>query len=76
MASVVADSDATIVITHSTAPPRQQLPEPPRFADIGREVVDFLRERVDRALAAGIPESGSSSTRGTTSTRTPCTRSS
>ncbi|WP_242089531.1 dihydropteroate synthase [Curtobacterium sp. DN_7.5] len=57
MAAVVADSDATIVITHSTAPPRQHLPVPPHYDDIGREVVDFLRERVDRALAAGIPES-------------------
>jgi len=57
MAAVVADSDASIVVTHSTAPPRQELPSPPRYDDIGGEVVGFLRERVDRALAAGIPES-------------------
>lgn len=57
MAAVVADSEATIVITHSTAPPRQQLPEPPRYDDVTASVVRFLRERVDRALAAGIPES-------------------
>ena len=56
MADVVADSDATIVITHSTAPPRQELPEPPRYDDVTGSVVAFLRERVDRALAAGIPE--------------------
>lgn len=57
MASVVADSDATIVITHSIAPPRQELPAPPVYDDVTVSVVDFLRERVDRALAAGIPES-------------------
>ncbi|MBT2502026.1 dihydropteroate synthase [Curtobacterium sp. ISL-83] len=57
MASVVADSDATIVITHSIAPPRQRLPEPPHYDDVAASVVGFLRERVDRALAAGIPES-------------------
>ncbi|WP_439693024.1 dihydropteroate synthase [Curtobacterium sp. SP.BCo] len=56
MASVVADSDATIVITHSTAPPRQRLPEPPRYDDVTGAIVGFLRERVDRALAAGIPD--------------------
>ncbi|MGN8049284.1 dihydropteroate synthase [Curtobacterium sp. 22159] len=57
MAGVVADSEATIVITHSLAEPRRELPAPPRYADVASEVVDFLRERVDRALAAGIPES-------------------
>jgi dihydropteroate synthase len=57
MASVVADSDATVVITHSLAAPRQHLPAPPRYDDVAGAVVDSLRERVDRALAAGIPES-------------------
>ncbi|SOC89212.1 Dihydropteroate synthase [Curtobacterium sp. 314Chir4.1] len=57
MAKVVADSDATIVITHSLAEPRRPLPEPPRYDDVTGSVVAFLRERVDRALAAGIPDS-------------------
>ena len=57
MAAVVADSDATVVITHSLAEPRRPLPAPPQYGDIAGEVVAFLRERVDRALAAGIPES-------------------
>ena len=56
MAAVVADSDATIVITHSLAEPRRPLAAPPRYADVAGEVVAFLRERVDRALAAGIPD--------------------
>ncbi|WIB77366.1 dihydropteroate synthase [Curtobacterium sp. MCPF17_002] len=56
MVEVVADSEATIVITHSLAEPRRPLPAPPRYADVTTEVVDFLRDRVDRALAAGIPD--------------------
>lgn len=57
MAAVVADSDATIVITHSIAAPRQELDAPPQYDDVAGSVAAFLRERVDRALAAGIPES-------------------
>ncbi|OIH99467.1 MULTISPECIES: dihydropteroate synthase [unclassified Curtobacterium] len=57
MADVVADSEATVVITHSTAEPRRPLAAPPRYDDVTASVVGFLRERVDRALAAGIPES-------------------
>jgi dihydropteroate synthase len=57
MAAVVADSDATIVITHSLAEPRRPLPAPPQYGDVTTEVVGFLRERVERALAAGVPES-------------------
>jgi dihydropteroate synthase len=54
MVRVVADSDATIVITHSIGPPRSEKPKP-EYRDVVTEVADFLRERVDRALAAGIP---------------------
>jgi len=57
MARVVADSDATIVITHSLAEPRRPLPAPPQYDDVTGSVVGFLRERVDRALAAGVPDS-------------------
>jgi dihydropteroate synthase len=57
MAAVVADSDATIVITHSLAEPRRPLPAPPQYGDVTTEVVGFLRERVERALVAGVPES-------------------
>ncbi|MEG8034724.1 dihydropteroate synthase [Curtobacterium sp. VKM Ac-2861] len=57
MAAVVADSEATIVITHSLAEPRRPLAAPPQYDDVTASVVGFLRERVDRALAAGIPES-------------------
>jgi dihydropteroate synthase len=53
--SVVADSDATLVITHSLAAPRTIYPRP-HYDDVAREVADFLADRVERAMAAGIPE--------------------
>lgn len=56
LADVVADSDATLVLTHSLAAPRQPYPRP-QYADVTREVLDRLRSRVDLALSRGIPES-------------------
>ena len=53
MADVVADSDATIVIAHSRAAPRTQLPRP-HYRDVVTEVADFLRERTDLAIAHGV----------------------
>jgi dihydropteroate synthase len=54
MARVVADSDATLVLTHSLNPPRSEPPSP-HYDDVVREVVEFLCDRVERAMAAGIP---------------------
>ena len=53
MASVVAASDATLVLTHSLAPPRSEPPRP-EYGDVVAEVVAFLADRVARAEAAGI----------------------
>jgi dihydropteroate synthase len=55
MARVVADSDATLVITHSLARPRTPYPKP-EYDDVVAEVGAFLRARVERALENGIPE--------------------
>jgi dihydropteroate synthase len=52
---VVADSDATLVITHSLAAPRTPFPRP-QYADVAAEVAAFLAQRADLAVAAGIPE--------------------
>lgn len=52
---VVADSAATLVLTHSLAAPRTVYPRP-RYDDVVREVAAFLEERVDRAISGGIPE--------------------
>jgi dihydropteroate synthase len=54
MAAVLAGSDAMLVLTHSLAPPRSEPPRA-RYADVVAEVAVFLRERIARAVAAGIP---------------------
>ncbi|TFB48900.1 dihydropteroate synthase [Cryobacterium tagatosivorans] len=54
MAEVVADSDATLVITHSLALPRTPYPAP-HYDDVVAEVAAFLRARVDRATERGVP---------------------
>jgi dihydropteroate synthase len=54
MAPVVAESRATLVVTHSLAPPRSEPPRP-KYGDVVAEVVDFLRDRIARAVAAGVP---------------------
>jgi dihydropteroate synthase len=53
MADVVAESDATLVITHSLAPPRTPWPTP-TYQDVVDEVAAFLRERVELALRRGV----------------------
>jgi dihydropteroate synthase len=55
MASVVAGSTATLVLTHSLQPPRAE-PPAPEYVDVVDDVVAFLRDRVARANAAGIPD--------------------
>jgi len=54
MADVVADSDVTLVITHSLAAPRMPYPAP-RYEDVVEEVSSFLLARVDRAVGRGVP---------------------
>ncbi|HWG98268.1 MAG TPA: dihydropteroate synthase, partial [Pilimelia sp.] len=53
MADVVADTGATLVITHSLAPPRTPYPAP-AYADVAGEVRAFLAERVRLATARGV----------------------
>ncbi|UAJ78535.1 dihydropteroate synthase [Leifsonia sp. ZF2019] len=55
LARVVADSEATLVITHSLAEPRTVYPRP-QYGDVVTEVADFLLDRVERAREAGVPE--------------------
>lgn len=55
MLGVVAASDAQLVITHSIGAPRSE-PARPEYEDVVASVVGFLRERVGRAVAAGVPE--------------------
>jgi dihydropteroate synthase len=55
LASAVADSAATLVITHSVAAPRTFYPRP-HYDDVAAEVAAFLEDRIGRAMDAGIPE--------------------
>lgn len=54
MASAVAATDATLVLTHSMSPPRAEPPKP-EYVDVVHDVIDFLRDRIERATDAGIP---------------------
>ena len=54
MADVVADSDATLVITHSLAAPRMPYPAP-HYDDVVGEISAFLLARVERAAGRGVP---------------------
>ncbi len=54
MASVVADSEAVLVIAHSAAAPRTRLVGP-QYDDVVREVREFLETRVALALSRGVP---------------------
>ncbi|TAM66670.1 MAG: dihydropteroate synthase [Microbacteriaceae bacterium] len=53
---VVADSDATLVITHSLARPRTFYPRP-HYDDVAGEIAAFLHDRVEYAVGLGVPES-------------------
>lgn len=55
LAPVVAESEATLVITHSLAEPRRPFPRP-HYDDVVADVAAFLLDRVERATAAGVPE--------------------
>jgi dihydropteroate synthase len=56
LADVVARSDATLVITHSLARPRQRHPRP-RYSDVVSEVKRLLIDRVQLAVDRGVSES-------------------
>ncbi|WP_129358235.1 MULTISPECIES: dihydropteroate synthase [Micrococcaceae] len=54
MASAIADTGAHVVVTHSAGKPREEKPAA-AYSDVVREVREFLAERVDRAVDAGVP---------------------
>jgi dihydropteroate synthase len=49
----VKDSDCGLCIMHMQATP-ETMQQNPNYTDVVREVIDFLRERVDTMVAAGI----------------------
>jgi dihydropteroate synthase len=55
IAQLVAASEATLVITHSRARPREHFHRP-AYGDVVAEVRDFLLDRIDLAVRLGVPE--------------------
>jgi dihydropteroate synthase len=53
MASVVADAQCPVFLMHLQGKPKTMQREP-RYTDVVREVVDFLRSRAEHAIAAGV----------------------
>ena len=56
LAGVCADSGAALVIMHTAVEPKGTLLDPATYSDVAVEVVEFLRERIAVALAAGVSE--------------------
>jgi dihydropteroate synthase len=55
MLEAVADTDAGIVLMHMLGEP-QTMQDDPRYDDVAAEVNEFLRERIEAAVFAGIAE--------------------
>jgi dihydropteroate synthase len=55
LAGVCADTGAALVLMHTRAAPKQRLQDPDLYGeDVTGEVIAFLRERIELALAAGV----------------------
>lgn len=56
MAAVAARHRAGVILMHMQGTP-QTMQLDPRYGDVAAEVIAFLRERIDRFVAAGVAES-------------------
>jgi dihydropteroate synthase len=54
LAEVCAQTGAALVVMHTRAAPRERVQDAELYDDIAAEVLAFLRERMDVALAAGV----------------------
>ncbi len=54
LAEVCAQTGAALVVMHTRAAPRERVQDVDMYGDIAAEVIAFLRERMDVALAAGV----------------------
>lgn len=54
LAELCARSGAALVLMHTDVPPGQRAQDPGRYRDVTSEVLEFLRARMQRALAAGM----------------------
>jgi dihydropteroate synthase len=54
LATVCAETGAALVLMHTAAAPRERRQDPGLYEDVVEEVLVFLRERIELALAAGV----------------------
>jgi dihydropteroate synthase len=54
IAEVCAETGAALVVMHTLAVPRERLQDPDLYDDVTGEVIAFLRERIELALARGV----------------------
>jgi dihydropteroate synthase len=54
LAEVCAKTGAALVVMHTRAAPRERMQDPDLYGDIVSEVIAFLRERTELAIAAGV----------------------
>jgi dihydropteroate synthase len=54
LAALCARTGAALVVMHTRAAPKQRLQDPDLYGDVVEEVLAFLRERVELAVAAGV----------------------
>ena len=54
LARVCAETGAALVLMHTAVAPRQRLQDPELYDDVVGQVLAFLRERMEQALASGI----------------------
>jgi len=54
LADVCAETGAALVLMHTRAAPKQRLQDPDHYDDVVADVVGFLRERMELAIARGV----------------------
>ena len=54
LAGVCAETGAALVVMHTRAAPRERLQSPDLYGDVTAEVISFLSERIEIALARGM----------------------
>jgi dihydropteroate synthase len=54
LADVCAQTGAALVVMHTRAAPKQRMQDPDLYADVTADALDFLRERISVAIAAGV----------------------
>jgi dihydropteroate synthase len=54
LAAVCAETGAALVLMHTLAAPRERLQDAELYGDITGEVIGFLRERMELAIAQGV----------------------